>query len=143
MLQVRAVVRVHNRWVAPCIPEHPRKPACHPGTALDASIAARTIRKPLLPHCPALPCDSSSRSPTEQQAAAGSADGTVFLWDIAKSTVAARLRDPKQLQPAVVCAWCPLGLPLVSCDKAGAISFWTGRPSKRTAGSSVSTSTVR
>ncbi|PRW45473.1 autophagy-related 16 [Chlorella sorokiniana] len=82
-------------------------------------------------------------SPTEQQAAAGSADGTVFLWDIAKSTVAARLRDPKQHQPAVACAWCPLGLPLVSCDKAGAISFWTGRASKRASGSGSGTSGVR
>lgn len=77
----------------------------------------------------------STCSPTEQQAAAGSADGTVFLWELAKSALAARLRDPKQHQPAVACAWCPLGLPLVSCDKAGAISFWTGRSSRRPSGS--------
>lgn len=70
-------------------------------------------------------------SPTEQQAAAGGADGVVFLWDLARSAVAARLREPKQHQPAVACAWSPLGLPLVSCDKAGTLSFWTGGPAKR------------
>ena len=73
-----------------------------------------------------LPCPL--RSPTEEQAAAGSADGTIFLWDVARGAVARRLRDPKQQHPAVACAWSPLGLPLVSCDKAGGISFWVGGP---------------
>ena len=68
---------------------------------------------------------SAACSPSEKQAAAGSAYGTVLLWDIAKSAVAARLRDPRQHQPAVACAWCPLGLPLVSSDKGGGLTFWT------------------
>lgn len=65
-------------------------------------------------------------SPTEHHASAGSSDGTVFVWDVARGTVAARLREPKQTQSAVSCAWSPLGLPLVSCDKAGGITFWSG-----------------
>lgn len=68
-------------------------------------------------------------SPTETQAAAGSAEGTVFVWDLAKSAVASRLRDPKQRQSLVACAWSPLGLPLVSCDKAGGITFWSSSSS--------------
>lgn len=81
---------------------------------------------------PTLPADAPPCSPTEQQAAAGSGDGTIFLWDVASGTVAARLRDPKQHQPTVACAWSPLGLPLVSCDKAGGLSFWVGgTPARR------------
>lgn len=51
----------------------------------------------------------------------------MFLWDLHTAKVAARLRDPKQHQPTVACAWSPLGLPLVSCDKAGGLSFWVGK----------------
>ncbi|PSC73673.1 autophagy-related 16 [Micractinium conductrix] len=69
---------------------------------------------------------SACLSPSEQQAAAGSADGTIFLWDVPKGSVAARLREPKQAHSAVACAWCPLGLPLVSSDKAGGLTFWGG-----------------
>ncbi|KAI3424821.1 hypothetical protein D9Q98_008207 [Chlorella vulgaris] len=72
---------------------------------------------------------SACLSPSETQAAAGSGDGTVFLWDVSKATVASRLRNPKHHHlhhhSAVACAWCPLGLPLVACDKAGNLSFWS------------------
>ncbi|KAL4437310.1 hypothetical protein ABPG75_004449 [Micractinium tetrahymenae] len=78
---------------------------------------------------------SACLSPTEHQAAAGSADGTVFLWDLGRAAVAARLREPKQTQPAVACCWCPLGLPLVSCDKAGGLTFWG--PAVQAAGSAA------
>ena len=84
---------------------------------VTTSTACALLRRPLLPAC--------CCSPSEKQAAAGSADGTVLLWDLATSAVAARLRDPRQHQPAVACAWCPLGLPLVSSDKGGGLTFWT------------------
>jgi hypothetical protein len=84
----------------------------------------RTALNFLLPWLPPMPC-----SPSETQAAAGSGDGTVFLWDVSKATVASRLRNPKHHHlhhhSAVACAWCPLGLPLVACDKAGNLSFWS------------------
>ena len=69
-------------------------------------------------------------------ASAGSADGAVLVWEVAKGTVATRLRPSAASpggasghslpQPAVACAWSPLGLPLVAGDKGGALAFWGG-----------------
>ena len=41
--------------------------------------------------------------------------------------MAARLKDPKHHHhhhSVVACAWSPTGLPLVTCDKGGSLTFW-------------------
>lgn len=72
-------------------------------------------------------------SPTETHAAAGNADGTVFVWELSKQSVVARLKEAGTggsgsiatgSNNVVACAWSPAGLPLVSCSKTGAIAFW-------------------
>ncbi len=65
------------------------------------------------------------RSPNEKYACAGSADGTVFLWDLERQALASRLRGGAKLNSAVVaCAWSPTGVPLATCDKAGTVTIW-------------------
>lgn len=116
---------VGGAWAAACLRcvEHLRSRRC---SCCCASLECR-LPPPERPPPPL----RTPRSPTEQQAVAGGGDGTVFVWELPKGSVKARLRDPKQHQPVVACAWCPLGLPLVSCDKAGGLSFWSATPRKR------------
>jgi autophagy-related protein 16-1 len=57
----------------------------------------------------------------------GSADGSVFVWNVEKSAVVAKLADMAQAVNA--CQWSPQGTPLVSCDKAGVVTFWRGTES--------------
>ncbi|GAB4821419.1 hypothetical protein N2152v2_008465 [Parachlorella kessleri] len=68
-------------------------------------------------------------SPSQKYAAAGSADGTVFVWDLPRQALATRLRGgPKLASSAVACAWAPTGAPLATCDKAGAVTLWQSAP---------------
>lgn len=66
------------------------------------------------------------RSPNEESAAAGGADGAVYLWSTGSGALAARLDDPRRRHVLVGCAWSPAGLPLASCDKSGDVTFWAG-----------------
>lgn len=85
-------------------------------------------------------------NPSATHVAAGSKDGTLFLWEIASSKPSpggaptgapssgapaiVRLRQPKstsreqQGAAVVACAWSPAGLPLVTGDRLGGVTFW-------------------
>lgn len=63
-------------------------------------------------------------SPNEDNAAAGGADGAVYLWSTGSGALAARLEEPRRRHVLVGCAWSPAGLPLASCDKSGDVTFW-------------------
>lgn len=63
--------------------------------------------------------------PDESHAAAGSYDGTVFVWELARNTVVATLNGSGNA-PVLGCSWSPQGSPLASCDSSGAISWWSG-----------------
>lgn len=83
-------------------------------------------------------------SPNEALASAGSADGSVFVWDVAMRAVVCQLREGRGGSGSgggtprgnsggggggtvVACGWSPAGLPLVSCTKEGAVTFWGNR----------------
>lgn len=70
------------------------------------------------PHTP-IPC-----SPNEKLAAAGSADGSIFLWDLDLKSNVGRLRSPKLSAAAAACTWSPTGVPLATSDKAGTVTLW-------------------
>lgn len=50
------------------------------------------------------------------------------MWNIRTGAVENELRPTGQRGAGgglvTACAWSPEGLPLVSCDKAGAVTFW-------------------
>lgn len=70
------------------------------------------------------PWVAAALSPSEKWAAAGSVEGSVFVWDLEKRSVAAKLRSPKLVSAVSGCCWSPTGVPLASCDKAGVVTIW-------------------
>jgi len=63
--------------------------------------------------------------PDERHAAAGSYDGTVFVWELARNTVVGTLTGGGTT-PVLGCSWSPQGTPLASCDSSGAVCWWAG-----------------
>jgi len=80
-------------------------------------------------------------NPSAAYVAAGSKEGTVFVWDISSAPSSSqgtagighsplRLRQSKRASreqqgaAVVACAWSPAGVPFVSSDRLGGVTFW-------------------
>lgn len=70
-------------------------------------------------------CDWSRAvfSPDAQFAAAGSSDGSLYVWNIEKSKVERVLKEHSHT--VVACAWSPTGSTLVSCEKGKKVVVWS------------------
>lgn len=62
-------------------------------------------------------------SPDESYVAAGSADGSVYIWSISKADIVRTLKE--HTAPVLSCSWSGLGKPLASADKNGVVCVWT------------------
>ncbi|KAK9278221.1 hypothetical protein L1049_027783 [Liquidambar formosana] len=62
-------------------------------------------------------------SPDDNYVAAGSADGSVYIWSILKADIVSTLRE--HTASVLCCSWSGLGKPLASSDKNGIICTWT------------------
>jgi len=67
--------------------------------------------------------------PDGRHAAAGGADGAVFVWEVATGAVVRELRPPGSASggppPAIqALAWSPQGTPLAVGDRAGGVTLW-------------------
>ncbi|GMY15001.1 autophagy-related protein 16 isoform X1 [Fagus crenata] len=62
-------------------------------------------------------------SPDDNYVAAGSADGSIYIWSISKADIVSTLRE--HTSPVLCCSWSGLGKPLASADKNGIICTWT------------------
>lgn len=62
-------------------------------------------------------------SPDDSHVAAGSADGSVHIWSVSKSSIVSTLKEHSA--PVLCCSWSGLGKPLASSDKSGIICTWT------------------
>ncbi|KAK9845276.1 hypothetical protein WJX81_001992 [Elliptochloris bilobata] len=65
--------------------------------------------------------------PDERHVAAGSSDGTVFIWEAERSGAVVRTLKDAGAASVLCTAWSPQGTPLVSSDKAGRVTFWQDR----------------
>ncbi|DBA83439.1 hypothetical protein WJX79_006327 [Trebouxia sp. C0005] len=65
-------------------------------------------------------------SPDGQHVAAGSGNGSLFVWNMETAAVAHELKHSGS-QPILASAWGPAGQPLVSCEKNGTVTFWSGQ----------------
>ncbi|KAG8638745.1 autophagy-related protein 16 isoform X2 [Manihot esculenta] len=64
----------------------------------------------------------SCMSPDDNYVAAGSADGSVYIWSISKAEIVSTLKE--HTSPVLCCSWSGLGKPLASADKNGIIYTW-------------------
>ncbi|KAE8668055.1 putative F-box and wd40 domain protein [Hibiscus syriacus] len=62
-------------------------------------------------------------SPDDNYIAAGSADGSVYIWSISKADIVSTLKE--HTVPVMSCTWSGLGKPLISADKNGVVCIWT------------------
>ncbi|KAM5571835.1 autophagy-related protein 16 [Rosa sericea] len=62
-------------------------------------------------------------SPDDNYVAAGSADGAVYIWSIAKGDIVSTLKE--HTNSVLCCSWSGHGKPLASADKNGVICTWT------------------
>ncbi|GMJ05844.1 AUTOPHAGY 16 [Hibiscus trionum] len=62
-------------------------------------------------------------SPDDNYIAAGSADGSIYIWSISKADIVTTLKE--HTSPILCCTWSGLGKPLASSDKNGVICTWT------------------
>lgn len=62
-------------------------------------------------------------SPDENYVAAGSADGSVYIWSISKANIVSTLKE--HTASVLCCSWGGLGKPLASSDKKGHIWTWS------------------
>ncbi|XP_030494346.1 autophagy-related protein 16 [Cannabis sativa] len=65
----------------------------------------------------------SCLSPDDNHVAAGSADGSVYIWSISKADIVSTLKE--HTTPVLCCSWSGLGKPLASADKNGYVCTWT------------------
>lgn len=61
-------------------------------------------------------------SPDDRHVAAGSADGSVYIWSISKADIVSTLKE--HASPVLCCSWSGLGKPLASADKSGIVCTW-------------------
>lgn len=64
----------------------------------------------------------SCMSPDDNYVSAGSADGSVYIWSIAKSDIVSTLKE--HTSSVLSCTWSGLGSPLASADKTGVVCIW-------------------
>lgn len=62
-------------------------------------------------------------SPDENYVAAGSADGSVYIWSVSKASIVSTLKE--HTASVLCCSWGGVGKPLASSDKNGIICTWT------------------
>ncbi|XVF11635.1 hypothetical protein REPUB_Repub08aG0044300 [Reevesia pubescens] len=62
-------------------------------------------------------------SPDDNYIAAGSADGSIYIWSISKADIVSTLKE--HTAPVLCCTWSGLGKPLASADKNGIVCTWT------------------
>lgn len=62
-------------------------------------------------------------SPDDNYVAAGSADGSVYIWSVSKGNIMSTLKE--HTASVLCCSWSGLGKPLASADKNGIICTWT------------------
>jgi len=61
-------------------------------------------------------------SPDGSYVVAGSADGTVFVWEVATTSVKEHLHQHKD--SVLACAWNPNGQSIITCDKHKSVVYW-------------------
>lgn len=61
-------------------------------------------------------------SPDDNYVAAGSSDGSVYLWSVSQGRIASTLKEHGS--SVLCCSWSGLGKPLASSDKNGVIYTW-------------------
>ncbi|KAK0587217.1 hypothetical protein LWI29_019331 [Acer saccharum] len=61
-------------------------------------------------------------SPDENYVAAGSADGSMYIWSISKADIVSTLKE--HTGSVLCCSWSGLGKPLASADKNGVVCIW-------------------
>lgn len=64
----------------------------------------------------------SCMSPDDSYVAAGSADGSVYIWSVSKADIVSTLKEHTSV---LCCTWSGLGKPLASADKNGVVCIWT------------------
>ncbi|OIW00291.1 hypothetical protein TanjilG_27542 [Lupinus angustifolius] len=62
-------------------------------------------------------------SPDDNHVAAGSADGSVYIWSISKGDIVSTLKE--HTSSVLSCRWSGIGKPLASADKNGIVCLWT------------------
>ncbi|XP_074294692.1 autophagy-related protein 16-like [Silene latifolia] len=62
-------------------------------------------------------------SPDDNYVAAGSADGSVYIWSIQKGDIVATLKE--HAAPVLCCNWSGLGKILATSDKDGVVCVWS------------------
>lgn len=62
-------------------------------------------------------------SPDDKNVAAGSSDGSVYVWSASKAETVSTLKEHNS--SILCCAWSGLGRPLASSDKNGVVCIWT------------------
>ncbi|XP_039022567.1 autophagy-related protein 16-like [Hibiscus syriacus] len=62
-------------------------------------------------------------SPDNKYIAAGSADGSIYIWSISKADIVSTLKE--HTAPVLCCTWSGVGKPLASADKNGVVCTWT------------------
>ncbi|QHO20022.1 hypothetical protein HN51_062533 [Arachis hypogaea] len=62
-------------------------------------------------------------SPDDNHVAAGSADGSVYIWSISKGDIVSTLKEHSS--SVLCCRWSGMGKPLASADKNGIVCVWT------------------
>ncbi|KAF5199424.1 Autophagy-related protein [Thalictrum thalictroides] len=62
-------------------------------------------------------------SADEKYVAAGSSDGSVYIWSRSKNETVSTLRE--DTAPILSCSWSGLGKPLASASKNGTVCIWT------------------
>ncbi|PIA30331.1 hypothetical protein AQUCO_05600041v1 [Aquilegia coerulea] len=65
----------------------------------------------------------SCLSPDDNYVAAGSADGSVYVWSRIRSNMVSTLTE--HTAPILCCSWSGLGKPLATADKNGIVCVWT------------------
>ncbi|KAJ7945777.1 WD40 repeat [Quillaja saponaria] len=62
-------------------------------------------------------------SPDDNYVAAGSADGSVYIWSTSKAEIVSTLKEHNA--SVLCCSWSGLGKPLASADRNGTVCTWT------------------
>ena len=62
-------------------------------------------------------------SPDDNHVAAGSADGSVYIWSISKGDIVSTLKEHNS--SVLCCTWSGMRKPLASADKNGIVCVWT------------------
>ncbi|CAI0447471.1 unnamed protein product [Linum tenue] len=64
----------------------------------------------------------SCLSPDDKYVAAGSADGSVYIWSVLKGDIVGTLKE--DTTAVLCCSWSGLGKPLASAHKSGIVCIW-------------------